>query len=459
MPCRVASDGDGEIVERLLIALFAGIVTLGFLLVLLWSRHSRSIPFVELPVLTLAFFIFIAIPCAHWLPDISVSGQGYYIWGVPVWYGSLLVGAVIGRWAGLAMGPAGHVAAVDMSNHRRVQAALNSVVIVLTLLLLLQPVLQTGSLGRIWQQWTSGDALHGYLDNYSANLQSSAAGEHAAADTGEAILNIAFLIAWGDLHKRRRRAAAWLWAARVVLALSGYLGRSSLLMLVLLPFVAEYLDGHVATRKLSKVLVLTIAASLIIMVGGQSLRMGFGLRPGLGSTAAIGKTFEADVRPFAYGMDVRESTLRGPADEYVWALLTAGVPRAVWRTKPWVATNAELTQILTGSSIGRGTAILTFTVAGEAWYYFGDWGPVVLFFMFGFIAVMTSTFLAKCGSIFGMLRSYVLFTMAFLMRSTFMDLWMVSLLIIVVTLGYLLLFGSNREGHFPLPRLGAAHVG
>lgn len=103
---------------------------------------------------------------------------------------------------------------------------------------------------------------------------------------------------------------------------------------------------------------------------------------------------------FAYGGKALElaSIAKQPTLEkginYFIHLIGVLVPRVFWPSKPIIDPNWEMTKAFTGLTLYRGGTIFLFTPLGEALFYFGYFGLIIVPFLYGF----TTTFLERIYS-------------------------------------------------------------
>jgi hypothetical protein len=128
--------------------------------------------------------------------------------------------------------------------------------------------------------------------------------------------------------------------------------------------------------------------------------------------------------------------------DYVVGLLAQPVPRLIWHDKPELGRfNQNMTAILFGR-IGKDQAVMTYTMLGEAWYYFGPWGTFILFFLFGIFSKLFQNAFSSIN--FALVFFLEIVYQAFMQtRSTFYIFYadgLAALIIMVVMFVFLKLF-------------------
>jgi len=100
---------------------------------------------------------------------------------------------------------------------------------------------------------------------------------------------------------------------------------------------------------------------------------------------------------FAYGGKALEiATMTRPPTletgiDYIVRLMGMIVPRILWPSKPIIDPNWEMTEVFKGTTLARSGTISLFTPLGEALFYFGYIGLIIVPFLYGF----TTTFLER----------------------------------------------------------------
>jgi uncharacterized membrane protein len=111
---------------------------------------------------------------------------------------------------------------------------------------------------------------------------------------------------------------------------------------------------------------------------------------------------------------------RGNSREYMTSYFTFLIPRAIWKTKPYAEFNFLISNWYSGKVVGYGTSVVTSTMLGEGWYYFGWSGAFWLFMVFGILSQVIEIVLSKNILLFGMLLNIVYLTFVQI-RSTFLS--------------------------------------
>ncbi len=144
-----------------------------------------------------------------------------------------------------------------------------------------------------------------------------------------------------------------------------------------------------------------------------------------GVTTRISRALEND---FAYGglgidfaSNTRPATLETGTD-YVLRLLAGPIPRVLWPEKSTVDANLEMTSYFLNRPIEAINSIRLFTPLGEALFYFGYIGFVIIPLLYGFVTAWLERVYSTSTSYWGLLSQ--VYVWSFLaMRQTFYNLW------------------------------------
>jgi hypothetical protein len=110
---------------------------------------------------------------------------------------------------------------------------------------------------------------------------------------------------------------------------------------------------------------------------------------------------------------------RGNSLEYLISLIGFLIPRSLWPDKPLIMYNFEITYLYTGNWPKPGNSIVTSTILGEAWYYFGVTGTFTLLVVFGAYAQLIEVMLSRTVWTLGIYYSTIYLSFI-LVRSTFL---------------------------------------
>jgi hypothetical protein len=139
----------------------------------------------------------------------------------------------------------------------------------------------------------------------------------------------------------------------------------------------------------------------------------------------IERTIEKD---FAFGgLGVDLARLVGPGgfergQVYAEKLLTLPIPRILYPEKFTVDPNLEMTEAYTGNLIAKTGTIILFTPIGEALFYLGYFGLIIIPFFYGFIIQFLSRIYSSSRIFVGLLAQVYIW--AFLgMRLSFWNVY------------------------------------
>lgn len=219
--------------------------------------------------------------------------------------------------------------------------------------------------------------------------------------------------------------------------------RSGIFIAIGMIVILRFLSGGNEVKSLFRwdriILIFIIAIGSLLML--DYLLMG---RSGLVATGTvserISRVLQKDFALGGLGIDFATHT-RPPTIEtgvdYLFRLLTNPVPRALWPTKYIVDPNLEMTEQYTGMGIESVRTIYLFTPIGEALFYFGYVGLLIIPMMYGFLTTLLER-IYRTSPVYGGLLAQV-YVWAFLaMRHTFWNLW--SALVVVNFLLLVFLF-------------------
>lgn len=196
-------------------------------------------------------------------------------------------------------------------------------------------------------------------------------------------------------------------------------------------------------------IILLFIASLLIL---DALLQGRSGREATGTLFdRVERTLEAD---FAYGgiglrlgAFARQATLE-TAFDYIVRLVTLPVPRSLYPSKSIVDPNWEMTEAYHGASLSRLGSITLFTPLGEALYYFGYPGIIVIPFLYGFTTRMLERLYLTSPTYRGLLAQ--VYVWSFLgMRHTYWNLFS-ALIVVNLVMLCMLLLGKWRMMKYPM---------
>jgi hypothetical protein len=133
------------------------------------------------------------------------------------------------------------------------------------------------------------------------------------------------------------------------------------------------------------------------------------------------------------------SELRGSGSDYIISMLTFLIPRSIWPAKPALLYNYEISYLVTGYRIGEGTSVVTSTMLGEAWYYFGWVGTILLMLMFGATAQFLERFLVQAPLTMGLYFT-AWYSSMIQIRSTYLTYYQLAIILAVIGASLLWIF-------------------
>jgi hypothetical protein len=267
-------------------------------------------------------------------------------------------------------------------------------------------------------------------------------GEQAQHVTGLSILNIltiigtsVFICLWIILFMKMPKRAILLYLLLLLFQSVDYFSRTGLLGRVSVPILAWITIYRPSKRRLAIFLTSFIIVVLTFFSWYAATRVGQ-------TYSLTSKTVVSDTMRDAGDSGVRAtiilaSKLRGDSLSYMESMLEFLIPRSIWKGKLALQFNYEMTWLLTGRTIGNGTSVLTSTMLGEAWYYFGWMGTIWIFLMFGFFAYSFERFLTMHILLVG-LAFNLIFDALVQIRSTFLTFFQNG--VISVLIGVIVLF-------------------
>jgi oligosaccharide repeat unit polymerase len=204
-----------------------------------------------------------------------------------------------------------------------------------------------------------------------------------------------------EVHRRRWKAALAVYASLLFAASAVFVTRLGLIILLLLPGYYAY-RSHQRLRKLSiALLLLMIVVFVVSLTALQMWRSsGFDSLQKEPLSAELALSNMEGVVNTARGFDfLMQDYLAGNLKlEYglnYWYTFVTFVPRALWPEKPLTSFEARGTEQLTGSSIGDGVEVWTFTAWGEGLAQFGVAGVALNLFLYGLLLARIADRLAQ----------------------------------------------------------------
>lgn len=198
-----------------------------------------------------------------------------------------------------------------------------------------------------------------------------------------------FMALWVIVFIRNPRVALLLYTLHVIAFMAEYFSRSGLLAKLSVPYLAYMAFYRPNWRSLSVQLGVVVVATLVFFSWNAAIRLGQDYE--LSFEQVVTDTLSHAGGSVVPASQIAHYNLRGDPNEYIISMMTFLIPRALWESKPLIQYNAEITYLLTGRWVGDGTSIVTSTMLGEAWYFFGWIGMMILMMFFG----MTAQFLER----------------------------------------------------------------
>ena len=171
----------------------------------------------------------------------------------------------------------------------------------------------------------------------------------------------------------------------------------------------------------------------------------------------IERTLRTDFAYGGLGLNLGLNNLPDSLDlgiNYLARTVILPIPRVLWPGKPTSNPNQELTERATGKSYADYGNILLFTPLGEALFYFGYIGIIVIPLLYGFLTALLERLYSTSSAYRGLLVQVYLWSFLS-MRLTFFNLFS-SLIAANFILICMLLFGSILSRSRRLPSFGYA---
>lgn len=244
-----------------------------------------------------------------------------------------------------------------------------------------------------------------------------------------------FVSLWVIAFARAPRMAMLIYVLHIVPTLGQYFSRSGLLSMLTVPYLAYLVFYRPSRRWLVTQFAIGVIVVIIFFSWNASTRLGQNYAVTLDTVVA--DTIRDAGNSVIPASKILRVDLRGNTEDYLTSMVTFIIPRAIWPNKPILLYNYDISYLMTGSLVGQGTSVITSTMLGEAWYYFGWIGTILLMFMFGVTAQVLERFLTRDLLTLG-IYFIVWFNSFVLIRSTFLTYFQGG--IIAILLGAVMLW-------------------
>lgn len=178
-------------------------------------------------------------------------------------------------------------------------------------------------------------------------------------------------------------------------------------------------------KKIITIVVISLVAiglliSMDILLLGRQGREASG-----GLSERVKRTLSADFAYGGFGLELASRARPATFDvaiDYLARLFLMPVPRVLWSGKYTVGPNWEMTEAYFGTSLYRIGSIRLFTPLGEALFYFGYMGLVLVPFLFGFTTALLERIYLTSPTYRGLLVQVYVYAV-FAMRQSFWTLF------------------------------------
>ena len=393
---------------------------------------ARILPIKLISILTAAtfgFFVFLALPILVYSEELAFSAATYSAL-VVIAYTCFMIGGFLSKKV-LGKSSPTH----SVFDYKPAAYQFSLLVATLFVIIGLSIFLATNGLSKVFDV---------FLGGWSHLAEVEAIGERAANIQGigvkqvfKTIAEVLFVCIWILSFKKWPKWSMVIWFLGILITLDQYTSRSELLGKAIVPYLA-YLEIIQPSRK--KILVQFAAITLVTLIyfSWQSrVRIGddFVLAP----DAIISSTLRDAGNSIVPASEILESNIRGNKINYFKSMLGFLIPRAIWHDKPDEQFNYEITYILSGKPIGKGNSVITTTMLGEAWYYFGWSGTIWLMLIFGFTVYAFDRLFALDPLLLG--GYFILLYQGFIqIRSTYLTFFQQGVLTLLIGLILLMIF-------------------
>ena len=245
-----------------------------------------------------------------------------------------------------------------------------------------------------------------------------------------------FISLWVVYFLKAPKKATVIWFLYIITTMDEYFSRSGIIGKALIPYIAYLVFYPPPKKHIAVQLATAFSIIMIFMSWNSAVRIGksYTFSPEIVISDVIRDAGSSGVSASI----ILSEKIRGDPERYLLNLATFVIPRTIWKDKPAEQYNYMITSILTGSRVGEGTSVITSTMLGEAWYYFGWIGTVILMFTFGFFTYLLEYHLSRNILFVGLYLSMFFISIVYI-RSTFFDYFQQGIIAIFTTLIFLFL--------------------
>jgi len=222
-----------------------------------------------------------------------------------------------------------------------------------------------------------------------------------------------FLICWAIIFQRRKYFAFLIWFLFLYSQLGQYRGRSELLHYIAIPFYLciMFISNKGKNKKIFIIASLAIFSLVFLSFAGPVRGEGDIYKFIHFPREQILYTISEVTSPIANALNLYAYGYRGSALEYMKILMTLPIPRFIWSEKPLFRFNIYISELIHRHSITSGYAIFTYTFYGEALYYFGIIGPLIIMFIFALLTRLTERLICSNKLFIGLYPTFLIVSM------------------------------------------------
>lgn len=292
---------------------------------------------------------------------------------------------------------------------------------------------------RTWYEGSAGEYSRGVIERQY--LQAERSGLSAGSAALKTQMAGMWLLAAGVVWSGSRPLGYFLLGLNAVFEiLNSSGGRTTALLAVGLPLILVLTRFRTRTKMLCTGSVAVMAAVLVL---GLLRHARSGELAGAPSLRQTLETLQADFAYGGLGLSLAEEAGLGNttrAMSYLSRFLVMPIPRAIWPRKPVVDPNWEMTEAWGGGVLDQIGTVALFTPLGEALFYFGWAGLLLVPFAYGWLTSALESVFRNCRSA-AVLNAHLLLWTFLCWRLT---LWNLVGATLVANLGALAVLGFFR---------------